>query len=136
MLEGTIERGKRCGKPALPDSQFWKGLGWADILKKHNDEFNLAGIVRNEQAAESSVEEPPVCSNQFVFLKIVVSHLRLRGQDEAAETLASDLQADALTGMGRCQVTGVATHEFLVDQEGKVYIKGLADNTLFLDPSS
>ena len=76
MLEGTIERGKRCGK-----------------------------------APESG------CA----LSKFVVSHLRLRGQDE---TLASDLQADALTGIGRCQVTGVATHEFFVDQDGKVYIKG------------
>ena len=46
MLESTIEWGKRRGKDTLPDSKVWKGLGRADILKKHNDEFNPACIAR------------------------------------------------------------------------------------------
>ena len=63
MLESTIEWGKRCGKAALPESEVWKGLGWVDILKKHNDEFNPAGIVRSKRGADSSVDELPVCSH-------------------------------------------------------------------------
>ena len=63
MLESTIEVGQEVWEAALPESEVWKGLEWVDILKKHNDEFNPARIVRSKPGADSSVDELPVCSH-------------------------------------------------------------------------
>ena len=71
-LVDTISRGKQCGKTVLPDSEVWKGMSWADILKAHNDEFNPSGAVKNKRLAETPAEELPVskiaaCGRSFVL---------------------------------------------------------------------
>ena len=62
LTQEFVDKGKRCGKVPLPDSEVWKGMTWADILKKHNDEFNPAGTTRGKRAADVSVQEFLSCN--------------------------------------------------------------------------
>ena len=41
--------------------------------------------------------------------------------------LRSDISVDQLQGMGRWQPAGVASHEYYVTKDGKVYVRGIAE---------
>ena len=57
FLKETVARGEQCGKVSLPESEPWKGMTWADIMKTHNNEFNPSGAIRSKRGASTSVEE-------------------------------------------------------------------------------
>ena len=66
-LSSTIQRGERCGKVVLPESETWKGLAWKDIQKLHEDEFNPSGAVRNKRDAEVPVDQLLACISAMHF---------------------------------------------------------------------
>ena len=57
FLKETVTKGEQCGKTSLPESEPWKGMTWADIMKIHNNEFNPSGALRSKRGASTSVQE-------------------------------------------------------------------------------
>lgn len=94
MLESTIGRDKRCGKAAFPYSVIWKGLAFLLGRRSQGDQQALCAARRLQT----------VLLTNSLFAALGASHLRLPAKDRAVEIFASNLQADALTGMGRCLV--------------------------------
>ena len=54
-LRETVTKAKSCGDVLLPDSEVWKGLGWAQLFEKHNQEFNPQEVIRAKRASETDV---------------------------------------------------------------------------------
>ena len=57
FLKKTVTKGEQCGKISLPESEPWKGMTWADIMKTHDNEFNPSGAIRSKKGASTSVGE-------------------------------------------------------------------------------
>ena len=55
-LQSTLDEGELCGSVMLPTSEVWGGLGWKDIKKKHDDEFNPTGMLARKRAADSPAD--------------------------------------------------------------------------------
>ena len=53
----TAAKGEQRGKISLLESEPWKGMTWADIMKTHNNECNPSGAIRSKRGASTSVEE-------------------------------------------------------------------------------
>ena len=54
-LRETVTKAKACGDVLLPDSEVWKGLGWAQLFEKHNQEFNPQEVIRAKRGPETDV---------------------------------------------------------------------------------
>ena len=139
-LQETLDKGCSCGEVALPDCEVWKNMSWADIKKKHEEEFNPEGKVGRKRAADTTTEEPldwTLKANTMLagrcFASLLSGCLRLQvatKEETSNVTLSSDLQDSGLEGMGRYQPAGVTTHEFWVSKQGDLYVKALAETVL------